>query len=185
MTPLMFHVKDVSFPEFLWSKDWPKTHPFWKQSRKLVRGLTVVAKFLSPNTEIFSWFRDCLPFGHLCLAAFGGVGVSWYDVFQFFMSKTRKCCLLVYQKLCMICFNPIWHWGGGHDGPPKCFWPLCPNALEEEAETWWLLILIYGPSKKVIFGSLGYPVLPWQRVCQGVLEIFWSYRSICFRITKF
>ena len=81
--------------------------------------------------------------------------------------------------------NPIWHGGGGHDGPPKCFWPLCPNALLEEAETWWLLILTYGASKKVIFGCLGYPVLPWQRVCQGVLEIFWSYRSICFLITKF
>ena len=26
--------------------------------------------------------------------------------------------------------------------------------------------------KKVIFGSLGYPVLPWQRVCQAVFEIF-------------
>ena len=25
---------------------------------------------------------------------------------------------------------------GGHDGPPKCFWPLCPNDKEEEAETW-------------------------------------------------
>ena len=75
--------------------------------------------------------------------------------------------------------------GAGHDGPPKCFWPLCPNALEEEAETWLLLILIYGASKKVIFGSLGYPVLPWQRLCQRVLEIFWSYCSICFLIMKF
>ena len=28
-------------------------------------------------------------------------------------------------------------------------------------------------------------MLPWQRVCQGVLEIFWSYRSTCFLITKF
>ena len=27
-------------------------------------------------------------------------------------------------------------------------------------------------SKKVTFGSLDYLVLPWQRVCQGVLEIF-------------
>ena len=26
--------------------------------------------------------------------------------------------------------------------------------------------------KKLFFGSLGYPVLPQQRVCQGVLEIF-------------
>ena len=26
--------------------------------------------------------------------------------------------------------------------------------------------------KEVVFGSLGYPVLPWQRVCQGVLKIF-------------
>ena len=35
-----------------------------------------------------------------------------------------------------------------------------------------LLILIYETPLKLIFGSLGYPVLPWQRVCQGVLEIF-------------
>ena len=39
--------------------------------------------------------------------------------------------------------------------------------------------------KNVIFGYLGYPVLPWQRVYQGVLEIFWSDRSIFFLITKF
>ena len=32
--------------------------------------------------------------------------------------------------------------------------------------------LIYLASKKVIVGSLGYLVLPWQRVSQGVLEIF-------------
>ena len=51
--------------------------------------------------------------------------------------------------------NSIWH-----DGPQKGFWPLCPNAWEEEAETWWLLILIYLASKKLTFGSLGYPVLP-------------------------
>ena len=31
---------------------------------------------------------------------------------------------------------------------------------------------IYGSSEKAIFGSLGYPLLPWQRVCQGVLKIF-------------
>ena len=35
-----------------------------------------------------------------------------------------------------------------------------------------LLVLIYVASKKVIFDSLGYPVLTWQRVCQGVLKIF-------------
>ena len=39
--------------------------------------------------------------------------------------------------------------------------------------------------KKISFGSLGYPVLPWQRVCHWALEIFWSYRSICFLIRKF
>ena len=68
-------------------------------------------------------------------------------------------------------------WGGGHDGPPKCFWLLCSNASEEEAETWWLLISISGASKR-FFGSLGYLVLAEQRVCQGVLEIFWSYVSV-------
>ena len=35
------------------------------------------------------------------------------------------------------------------------------------------------------FGSLCYLVLPWQPVCQGVLETFWRHRSICFLITKF
>ena len=44
--------------------------------------------------------------------------------------------------------------GRGHDGPPKCFWLLCSNASEEEAETWWLLILIYGASKRFFW-------LPW------------------------
>ena len=47
---------------------------------------------------------------------------------------------------------------GGHDGPPKMFLTT-------------LLKCLGGRS--------------WQRVCQGVLEIFWSYRSICFLITKF
>ena len=40
-------------------------------------------------------------------------------------------------------------------------------------------------SIKKVFFSLGYQVLPQQRVCQGVLEIFLSYCSICFLITKF
>ena len=31
--------------------------------------------------------------------------------------------------------------------PPKCFCPMYPNALEEEAEAWGLLILIYAASK--------------------------------------
>ena len=31
-------------------------------------------------------------------------------------------------------------------------------------------MLVYGALKN-IFGFLGYLVLPWQRVCQGVLEI--------------
>ena len=106
--------------------------------------------------------------------------VSWY-LTQWDFIKFKTPTIFIHGRH----FNPIWHGGGGHDGPPKCFLPLCPNALEEEAETWWLLILIYLASKKVIFGSLGCPMLPWQWVCQGVLEIFWSYRSICFLITKF
>ena len=56
--PLMFHVKDVSFPKFLWSEDWPKPQPFGKQNRKLMRNLTVVAKFLSPDREVVSQFGD-------------------------------------------------------------------------------------------------------------------------------
>ena len=39
--------------------------------------------------------------------------------------------------------------GGARCPPPKCFWPLYPNALEEKAETWWLLILTYGHKKKL------------------------------------
>ena len=35
----------------------------------------------------------------------------------------------------------------------------------------------YFSIKKVIFGSLSYPVLPWQRVCQGVLEILKVLKS--------
>ena len=38
--------------------------------------------------------------------------------------------------------------------------------------------------KKATFGSLCYSVLSWQRVCQGVLEIFWSYRSIMFHYNE-
>ena len=75
--------------------------------------------------------------------------------------------------------------GGGGIMPPGMFLTTVLKRLGEEAETLWRLILIYGASKEVIFGSLGYPVLPQQRVCQGVLEIFWSYRSICFLIPKF
>ena len=50
---MMFHVQDVSFPEFLWSKDWPKPQAFRKQNRKHKhkRDLTV---FLSPDKEIVS-----------------------------------------------------------------------------------------------------------------------------------
>ena len=36
-----------------------------------MRGLTVVAKFLSPDREIVSRFRDCLPFGDMSLAENG------------------------------------------------------------------------------------------------------------------
>ena len=49
---------------------------------------------------------------------------------------------------------------GAMMAPQTCFWPLCSNAQMEEAEILWLLILIYEASKKVIFGSLAYPVLP-------------------------
>ena len=84
-----------------------------------------------------------------------------------------------------IWYLTLFDMGGAIMAPQNVFWPLCPNALEEEAETWWLLRLAYGTSKKVIFSCLGYPVLPWKRVCQGVLEICWSYRSICFLITIF
>ena len=63
----MFHVEDVSFPAFLWFKDWPKPQPFLKQSRKLVRGLTMGVTFLSPDREIVTQFGDCLLFGDMCL----------------------------------------------------------------------------------------------------------------------
>ena len=45
--------------------------------------------------------------------------------------------------------------------PQNVFDHCAKNAQEEKAETWWFLILIYGANKKkVIFDSLGYPVLP-------------------------
>ena len=68
--------------------------------------------------------------------------------------------LIADERFSTFTLLTLFDMGGGHDGPPKCFWPLCSNAWKVEAETWWLLILIYGASKKVIFGSLGYPVLP-------------------------
>ena len=44
--------------------------------------------------------------------------------------------------------------------------------------------------KKVIFGSLGYPMLLWRRVCQRVLEVivpyvlevFHMYLKLSFRV---
>ena len=81
-----------------------------------------------------------------------------------------------------VSLNPIWY--GGHDGPPKMF--LTTVLKRFGGESWNLVnfnINLWS-IKKVIFGSLGYPVLPWQRVCRGILEIFWSYRSIWLHIWK-
>ena len=50
-------------------------------------------------------------------------------------------------------------------------WASEPPGPGDRLKSLGLIGLIYGASKKVIFGSLGYPVLPYQRVCQRVLEI--------------
>ena len=57
--------------------------------------------------------------------------------------------------------------GGGHDSPQNVFdlTTVLKRLLGESYINLWSI-------KKVIFGSLGYPVLQQQRVCQGVLEIF-------------
>ena len=62
--------------------------------------------------------------------------------------------------------------GGGHDGPQNVFDHRAQTLRKRKLKLGDFLILIYVASKKVIFGSLGYRVLPWQRVCQGVLETF-------------
>ena len=75
---------------------------------------------------------------------------------------------------------------GGHDAPPKMFLTTVHKRLG--GGSWNLVTFntnLFSIKNKVIFGSLGYSALPWQRVCQGVLEIFGSYHSICFFITKF
>ena len=72
--------------------------------------------------------------------------------------------------------------GGGAWWPAKMFLTTVPKRVRGGS---WNLVTFNINIEKLIFGSLGYPALPWQRVCQGVLEIFWSYRSICFLITKF
>ena len=55
---------------------------------------------------------------------------------------------------------------------PQNVFDHCAQTLCRRKLTLGDLILIYGVSKKVIFGSISYSVLPWQRVCQRVLEIF-------------
>ena len=62
MIPLMFLVKDVPISD-PGPNNWPRVVDLSHfESRELVRGLTVVVKFLSPDWEIVSRFRDCLPF---------------------------------------------------------------------------------------------------------------------------
>ena len=48
---------------------------------------------------------------------------------------------------------------GGHVGPQNVF-DHCPQTLKRRMLKLGDLILIYVASKKVIFGSLGYPALP-------------------------
>ena len=62
--------------------------------------------------------------------------------------------------------------GRGHDGPTKLFLTTVPKRLAGGSSNLVTFNINICSIKKVIFGSLGYPVLPWQRVCQGVLEIF-------------
>ena len=55
---------------------------------------------------------------------------------------------------------------------PKMFLTTVPKRLEGGSCNLVTYNINLFSIKKVIFGSLGYPALPWQRVCQGVLEIF-------------
>ena len=75
--------------------------------------------------------------------------------------------------------------GGWSWWPPQCFWPLCSKRLGGGSFNLVTFNINVWSIKKVIFCSLGYLVLPWQQVSQGVFEIFWSYHSMCFLITKF
>ena len=69
---------------------------------------------------------------------------------------------------------------GGHYGSQNVF-HHCAQTRRGRKLKLDDLILIYVVSKKVIFDSLGYMVLPWQMV----LEIFWSYRSIPKSTSKY
>ena len=50
--------------------------------------------------------------------------------------------------------------GMGHDGPQNVFDHCAQMLKKRKLKLCELLILIYGASRKVIFGSLGNPVLP-------------------------
>ena len=52
------------------------------------------------------------------------------------------------------------------------FWTTVLKRLGEESCNLVTLYINLCSIKKAIFASLDYPVLPWQRVSQGVLEIF-------------
>ena len=60
----------------------------------------------------------------------------------------------------MTHFNPIRH--VGHDAPPPKKKMFLTSVLKRVGGGSWHLVTfnIYGASEKVIFGSLGYPVLP-------------------------
>ena len=60
---------------------------------------------------------------------------------------------------------------GDHDGPQNVFVHCAQTLKRRKLKLDDFNINICG-IKKVIFGSLGYRVLQWQRVCQVVLEIF-------------
>ena len=77
-------------------------------------------------------------------------------------SNLPLCCIYVIALLCLLTLFGK----RGHDGPQNVF-DHCAQTLKRTKLKLGDLILIYLASKKVIFGSLCYPVLPWQPVVRG------------------
>ena len=56
---------------------------------------------------------------------------------------------------------------GGHDAPPQNVFDHCAQTLRRKKLKLCDFNINLFSIKKVNFGSLGYPALPWQRVCTG------------------
>ena len=121
----------------------------------------------------YNWAKSQLFFGTSAFKSYGYFEECFY-LKNFIFNPLIYC-----QNQALL--NPIWHGGM----TPQNVFDHCAQTLRRRKLKLVTFNINLFSIKKVIFGSLGYPVLPWQRVCHVVLEIFWSYRSICFLITKF